>query len=389
MKPLSMKSVSMKSLAQVRSEVATRFDRNFATWVQSAGSAWPLVFSLSAPDENQALADFEATAHWAKSWLALGASTPATQVISVQRSWRTGSQRLPTQVAFSTPDAVAAFVGRAKEWNSAVDRLRGLQSDEKMSAPLDRRSFNKLVELSAPDWQRMQAFLLWVGTHPTSGLLPRQLPIPGVDSKWFEANRSLGEALWQARARSDGHGFGLRVLEKLLTIRVLDPQFRAQLGGLGDFSAEPGVIAGLQLKPQVVIICENLQCAYSFDDIPGAVLIAKQGYAVDVLSRLPWLARARILYWGDLDTHGFGILNRFRSYFPQAESMLMDTSTLRENRALWATEPQQNLHSLSLLTAPESAVLVQLRSGEFGQSVRLEQERIPWASVERALHALL
>ena len=121
----------------------------------------------------------------------------------------------------------------------------------------------------------------------------------------------------------------------------------------------------------------------------AAVVIAKQGYAVDVLSRLPWLTSARIVYWGDLDTHGFAILNRFRSYFPRAESILMDETTLLDNRSLWANEPDQNVQSLSLLTEPEQAVLEMLRSSTYGPSVRLEQERIPWDVVEGAFERVL
>lgn len=121
----------------------------------------------------------------------------------------------------------------------------------------------------------------------------------------------------------------------------------------------------------------------------GAAGIAKQGYAVDVLSRLPWLGSARIIYWGDLDTHGFAILNRFRGYFPRAESILMDETTLLDNRPLWANEPDQNVQSLSLLTDREQAILEMLRSSAYGSSVRLEQERIPWAVVEAAFERVL
>jgi len=38
------------------------------------------------------------------------------------------------------------------------------------------------------------------------------------------------------------------------------------------------------------------------------------GYAVDVLGQLPWLQEAQCIYWGDIDTHGFAILNRARTY---------------------------------------------------------------------------
>ncbi len=371
----------MKSVATVRGEAAVRFEKNFRSWSIDGAGSWPLSLALGAPEEKEALADFEGTARWARDWMNLATSL---HIVTAQRSWRTGSQLIPTHVRFDSAPELATFVGRAKEWNRANERLQELAGDWHAVRPLDRTTFTRLVSLSSLEWQQTREFLRWVERHPTSGLLPRQLPIPGVDSKWFETHRALCTALRRATAGDEGDGFGLRTLEKLLTLRVLDPQLRTELGGLGDFSAEPNVLAALRWHPRVVIVCENLQCAYSFGDVEGAVVIAKQGYAVDVLSRLPWLASARIVYWGDLDTHGFAILNRFRSYFPRAESILMDETTLLDNRPLWANELDQNVQSLSLLTEPEQAVLEMLRSSTYGPSVRLEQERIPWAVVEAA-----
>jgi hypothetical protein len=48
-----------------------------------------------------------------------------------------------------------------------------------------------------------------------------------------------------------------------------------------------------------------------------------------------WAARAHCIYWGDLDAHGFAILNRARSYLPELKSVLMDEETLREHQDLW------------------------------------------------------
>ena len=376
----------MKSVATVRGEAAVRFEKNFCSWSTGAAGSWPFSLALGAPDEKEALADFEGTARWARDWMHVADSL---HIVTAQRFWRTGSQLIPTHIRFDSAPALAAFVGRANEWNRANERLQQLAGDWPAVQPLDRKTFTRLVSLSSLEWQQTREFLRWVERHPTSGLLPRQLPIPGVDSKWFETHRALCTALRRATAGDGGEGFGLRTLEKLLTLRVLDPQLRAGLGRLSDFSAEPDVLAALRWHPRVVIVCENLQCAYSFGDVEGAVVIAKQGYAVDVLSRLPWLASARILYWGDLDTHGFAILNRFRSYFPRAESILMDETTLLDNRALWANEPDQNLQSLSLLTVPEQAVLGTLRSSAYGPCVRLEQERIPWTVVQAAFDRVL
>lgn len=63
--------------------------------------------------------------------------------------------------------------------------------------------------------------------------------------------------------------------------------------------------------------------------LPGdAIVIFGGGYAVDALGPLGWLTDLDLTYWGDIDTHGFAILNRLRHRFGHARSMLMDRATL-------------------------------------------------------------
>lgn len=91
---------------------------------------------------------------------------------------------------------------------------------------------------------------------------------------------------------------------------------------------------------------------------------------------LPWVLSRPVLYWGDLDSHGFAILNRVRSVGIDARSVLIDRGTLEAHRDLWVAEPAASRGELSHLTAAEQDVLAVLRAEG---DVRLEQERIGWA----------
>jgi hypothetical protein len=42
-------------------------------------------------------------------------------------------------------------------------------------------------------------------------------------------------------------------------------------------------------------------------------LIFGLGYGLDRLADVPWLERCEVWYWGDIDTHGVGILDRLRA----------------------------------------------------------------------------
>lgn len=68
------------------------------------------------------------------------------------------------------------------------------------------------------------------------------------------------------------------------------------------------------LPTQCAFIVENIQTALAFGEVPGAVVIMGLGYGVGMLSQMKWLQTIEVVYWGDIDTHGFAILNRARAH---------------------------------------------------------------------------
>lgn len=85
------------------------------------------------------------------------------------------------------------------------------------------------------------------------------------------------------------------------------------------------------------------------------------------------------MYWGDIDTHSYSILNRARGHFPDLQSVMMDRATFLAYEDLWVEESAPSVESeLQLLTETEREVFEELRSGTWGTSLRLEQERIAW-----------
>ena len=95
-----------------------------------------------------------------------------------------------------------------------------------------------------------------------------------------------------------------------------------------------------------------------------------------------------MLYWGDLDTHGFAILDELRAHCPHAESLLMDRETLLEFKQFWEQEPKAMARELTRLSAGEQALYDDLRHNRLGERVRLEQERVGFAWVLRGLAGL-
>jgi hypothetical protein len=103
------------------------------------------------------------------------------------------------------------------------------------------------------------------------------------------------------------------------------------------------------------------------------------GYGATVLGELPFLKDLTCLYWGDLDTHGFAILNSVRKCLPKLKSILMDEQTLLAHESLWGLEQNPYTGSqLSSLTSEEEELYKSIKDGKWGKNIRLEQERIAW-----------
>jgi hypothetical protein len=137
----------------------------------------------------------------------------------------------------------------------------------------------------------------------------------------------------------------------------------------------------------VAIVIEN-EISYLSIDVPeDGLVIWGKGFEVGSVGRLRWLTEADVLYWGDIDTHGFAILDRLRAWLPLARSVLMDRETLLAYRDRWVIEDRPAKSILTRLTSDERDLYSDLVSEGFGERVRLEQERIGWQWVEQRLSA--
>jgi hypothetical protein len=147
-------------------------------------------------------------------------------------------------------------------------------------------------------------------------------------------------------------------------------------------------LALMPLSVAVVYVVENRATFNAFPGTPDSIVVFGGGYAATTLSGLDWLHDRRLVYWGDIDTHGFRILSRLRASFPHCESMLMDESTLKANLARTVGEPSPLTEHLDHLTSDEARLYQDLREDRYGAAVRLEQERISMGSLRSGLDAI-
>jgi len=112
------------------------------------------------------------------------------------------------------------------------------------------------------------------------------------------------------------------------------------------------------------------------------------GYGLESLGKIDWLKKRNVWYWGDLDTHGFAILNELRTRLPNVKSLLMDRETLMAHEALWGSELSQANRRLEHLSDEEAALHQDLIDNRYGDRIRLEQEQIDYGFMLAKLGAL-
>jgi hypothetical protein len=388
--------LALKLPEDIRQILVRRFQSKHREWlIGDAGeSQWPLEVPLGVPTEQAALRQVDGVRAWVSAWQGWqGVGTLSW----CERRWKAlGVQRLPEKLALRGPEDVAMWIGESARWERAQSRYLALIARWPVLAQQLPRYFDVLADYSDADYQRLAEMLDWITSHPDSHLYPRQLPVSGLDSKWLDGRKGLltdlGASI-QADSSSDVDFYqrcGLKAPPLLVRMRVLDQSLRAHVGGVGDITAPVDDLAGISWTVSHVFIVENLQTGLAMSDMPGAVVFMRLGYNVDVLARLPWLASARCMYWGDLDTHGFAILHRARSYIPELQSVLMDEETLLRHKALWVDEAaQHSAAELTLLTKDEQQLYRDLKQQRWGQNVRLEQERIDWTTAWNVLQRSL
>jgi hypothetical protein len=384
---------------EARAEVQRLWERGriLAAGIEGE-SLFPLHLRLRRPDSREMSERFDDVRRWIR---ALEDGAKPTHGSGYEIIWtevghrQLGRNRIPDALVVSTRDDALRWINRRRQ-GERFDALAAATCDR---FPALRTWVAKkpllLTEL-ADDWDRMLAVLAWFRDHPRAGIYLRQVDIPGVDTKFIERHKGLcielldlvlpSEVVNVSAGRQIELRYGLRPKPPLVRFRIVDPRHR--IGGLSDIATPASQFAELALRVRRIFVTENEINGLAFPDIADSAVIFGLGYSLERLIEVPWLAEKAIHYWGDIDTHGFAILSRLRGSFPCVRSLLMDRETLLAHRHLWVEETARHLTPLAHLTPDETALYEDLAADRLGRSIRLEQERIAFGWLERALERL-
>ena len=415
----------LKSPAEVDAAVSRRFlkllpermlSRAFGSEIDKDPTEIPFVSltlgHVSSAEAAQGLPElFASTKRW-------------KQVLEGRKGWRLrmtplrirslrAEIEIPKRIDIEDEEALLGAISpggwTSSEWHAAIERLRAAASRMKPCEPrvagrdhllellldMKRTGLLRKSRVTDHDFARHLALLEWLDAHPGSGCFAREIPVEGIDSKWFERHRHSLAVLWNAL-----HGSQLKVEGFASAVGLREPPNYVRVRHAQDWFASPNIgaaeekqaimvpIEALAKRPctsSVVLIIENEQTGLSLTAPNEVPILIGMGYGVAALARVTWLREKRVLYFGDLDTHGLAILAECRRILPQTESLLMHTEVYEAFKKLSVSEPRPVSIVPKELTPAEAKLFTELLT----QGGRLEQERIPLPYVDEAIRKRL
>ena len=302
-----------------------------------------------------------------------------------------GEQLFPDRIYFDTPSDYLKFIGKEKEFE------RFLRVSHKIIFELpDLKSWivnhpQKVID-NFEKWDDLLKVCKYFIKNPRPNLYIRELPLE-ISTKFVEGNqaiiRTLLDTLITGHINNDESNFekrfNLKYREELIRIRILDEQLAKKLFfGVTDFSIPISQFVSLNIPCKRVFALENHTSFSNFSNIfnfltlphlADSIAIFGKGFQIGLLKNTPWLSDKQIVYWGDIDAHGFQILSQIRGYFPQTLSCMMDFETFHEFQDLAVNGVDTTVTELANLTPEEHQLFTYLL--EIKEKNRLEQEKIP------------
>lgn len=389
----------MKNRSIIRSEINNYYRAKVISWLAShvkdkrdVPEDFPTHLYLGAPTKDEdVLESKDAFLSFCKEW---SAPLPAGHIEFIDKTYPDiGTVKVPIHLVFDTPEELATWAGHLVEYHSSVRCLDLIAHEMPELIDSALNVISSLANLAWIDFERMVAVCKWFCENRNSRLLTRQIPIRGIDTRWFEIHTPLlldflRDYLELNPYRKDLLQLGLVPPPALIRLVIFDAELRAKVGGLKIVAASISELNELNLRPERIVFMDNLPTAVALPDIKGTIGIITPFHHVRETCRINWVAQAHCQYLGSVDLRSFAVLHNLRLYLPNIESVLMDEQTLLSNQDLWTNDDVSGFDSAPVaLNQAESHLYGCLIDGVYGDHVRLDLERLPLALIATALGA--
>lgn len=307
---------------------------------------WPIELSIGKPTANAMLNQLHQVRQHIQHWRAIDTG----QIRWEEHHYQSTSEavELPVSWALNTPT----------EWVNATaspDIRREYQALGRLVQQTDPQFHSFLIRqrslvFNKPEHEVIKAaelaLLLTAGAAQGSPL--RALSLAGIDSKFFDRNRTLITRLLDIRFNGLAGEQGLETFlgaqhdnDHWLLVADLD-------GSLLPFTQQRVRDTELMHTPLAashVLIIENERCLHQLPTLHGTIAILGAGLNLRWLSA-EWLSGKTLAYWGDIDSWGLSMLAQARQHQPGLTPLLM-------NRAIFDSYQHSKAVTEPLPATPE------------------------------------
>ena len=180
--------------ADLRAQVQRRWDRDellaaLAGPDPGTTPLFPLRLVLRGPSSGDLSARFDAVRTWAAA-LALGSRSGYRLVQREVRHRVIGQNSLPDEAWVDTLDDALQLIGKKREATAFNALLAATQASQPALLAWLLRNPRRALAL-ADDWPRLLSLVAWLQAHPRPGVYLRQVDLPGMHSKFIEAQRGV------------------------------------------------------------------------------------------------------------------------------------------------------------------------------------------------------
>lgn len=297
-----------------------------------------------------------------------------------------GKQTIPTQIIIPTFDDYLTLLRKRTEF---AQFCKDVQQIRRRFPALETwlvQNPHVVVEYQG-QWDSLLAVCDYFSKYPRPNVYLRELDIP-VHTKFIENNTRILQSLLHEllpagaidpAAKDFNQRFGLKDMPIIVRLRLLEEQLDWLYGlKVDDLSLPLPQAAHLlreHVKPKKVLIVENLINLLALPSLANTVGIFGSGFGVHSLAGIDWLSMCDVIYWGDIDAHGFEILSDLRGLFPHTRSLMMDFETLAAHQEYIVAGVSARHERFKHLIATELEVAQHVHEN----NLRLEQEHITHA----------
>lgn len=372
-------------------EIKTKAERKYFSFLQSVVQAIPFSRIVIPGDKTYSrtsISEFHneilALANQSKEKKGFGFTIEYQTV----KTKTIGMQSLPTIIYFDSEKDFLKFLGKEKEVDIFIDNWRLIHSHFPELKDWTIKNPTKIIQHQGK-WESIIKVCNYFKNYPKPNLFIRELPV-NVHTKFVESNQSIITELLDViiqnhinlNERDFEKRFNLKFREPLVRFKVLDKKISQNyFSNLDDIAIPVSQFVNLRLPLKQVLIVENKTTLYTTLTLPKmdkTIAIFGQGNAVTNIQDAKWLNDITVLYWGDIDAHGFEILSRLRKHFRHTKSVLMDKTTFEKFFENDSGKPATDTTTLNL-TENENELYNLLKINNW----RLEQEKIPFDYVNR------